>query len=136
VPDIPVFFDGNDDIAKKTLEDLAQSISFEKVKKAGNEDRLKMHVAAVVAGNFTNHLYALADHYCRKEGLDFKQLLPLIRETANRIEEISPAQAQTGPAIRHDGDTIQQHLQILKDHPQLKNIYVLLTESIQQFKQE
>ena len=95
-----------------------------------------MHVAAVVAGNFTNHLYALAEQYCRKEGLDFRQLLPLIRETANRIEEISPAMAQTGPAIRHDRDTINQHLHILQDHPQLKNIYVLLTESIQQFKNE
>ena len=136
VPDIPVFFDGNDDVARKTLEELAHSISFEKVKKAGNEDRLRMHVAAVVAGNFTNHLYALAEQYCRKEGLDFRQLLPLIRETANRIEEISPAMAQTGPAIRHDRDTINQHLHILQDHPQLKNIYVLLTESIQQFKNE
>ncbi len=134
LPDVPVFFDGNDETAKKTLEKLAQSISKEKVSEAGDDARLKLHVAAVFASNFTNHLYMLAEEYCEREGLDFKQLLPLIEETALRIKEISPKKAQTGPAIRHDKETIQKHIELLKDHPQLKNIYVLLTESIQQSK--
>jgi len=93
-----------------------------------------LHVAAVMVSNFTNHLYALAEDYCRKEGLDFKQLLPLIEETAIRLKDTSAKQAQTGPALRHDSETIHKHLELLKDHPQLKNIYVLLTESIQQEK--
>jgi predicted short-subunit dehydrogenase-like oxidoreductase (DUF2520 family) len=134
LPDMPVFFDGNDDKTKKKLEALAHSISDEKVAEAGDDARLKMHVAAVVVSNFTNHLYALADEYCRKEGLDFRQLLPLVEETASRIREISPRNAQTGPAIRHDKETIEKHLQLLKNHPQLKNIYLLLTESIQSMK--
>ncbi len=79
-------------------------------------------------------MYALAEQYCRKEGLDFKQLLPLIEETAIRIKDISPAQAQTGPAFRHDDETIQKHLVLLKDYPQLKKIYELITESIRQHK--
>lgn len=134
LPDIPVFFDGSDDKTRKKLEELAHSISQENVKFAGDEARMKLHVAAVIVSNFTNHLYALAEQYCRREGLDFRQLLPLIDETASRISEISPLQAQTGPAIRHDGDTIHKHLELLKDHPQLRNIYLLLTESIQQLK--
>jgi predicted short-subunit dehydrogenase-like oxidoreductase (DUF2520 family) len=133
-PDVPIYFDGNDDKSRAVLEKLAHSISGEKVVAAGDESRLKLHVAAVVVSNFVNHLYALAEDYCRKEGLDFKQLLPLIEETALRIKDTSPAQTQTGPATRHDSETIQKHLELLKAHPQLKNLYVLLTESIQQAK--
>lgn len=131
LPDIPVFVDGNDDKAKKTLDVLARSISPEKVNSAGDNDRLKLHVAAVVVSNFTNHLYRLAEDYCRKEGLDFKQLQPLIEETALRLRQVSPAQAQTGPALRHDQDTINKHLELLKQHPQLMKIYTAMTESIQ-----
>lgn len=132
LPDIPVFFDGNDEIAKMKLEQLANSISSQPSLVAGDELRIKLHVAAVVVSNFVNHLYTLAEEYCRKEGIDFRQLLPLIEETALRIKEVSPKEVQTGPAIRHDRETIQKHIEILKTHPQLKNIYVLLTESIQQ----
>jgi len=131
IPDIPVFVDASDDVAKKALESLAYSISGDKVAIAGDDARLKLHVAAVIVSNFTNHLYSLAEEYCKKEGLDFKQLIPLIEETAERIESLSPKNAQTGPALRHDEETIQKHLALLKDHPQLKKIYELLTESIQ-----
>lgn len=134
LPDTPIFYDGSDELTKRKLESLAKSILREKVTEAGDEARLKLHIAAVVVSNFTNHLYALAEAFCRKEGLDFKQLLPLIEETALRIKDVSPTEAQTGPAARHDKETIQKHLELLKDHPQLKNIYLLLSESIQQEK--
>jgi len=134
LPDTPIFYDGSDELTKRKLESLAKSILREKVTEAGDEARLKLHIAAVVVSNFTNHLYALAEAFCRKEGLDFKQLLPLIEETALRIKDVSPHEAQTGPAARHDKETIQKHLELLKDHPQLKNIYLLLSESIQQEK--
>ncbi|MBL0307494.1 MAG: DUF2520 domain-containing protein [Chitinophagaceae bacterium] len=134
LPDTPIFYDGSDELTKRKLESLAKSILREKVTEAGDEVRLKLHIAAVVVSNFTNHLYALAEAFCRKEGLDFKQLLPLIEETALRIKDVSPHEAQTGPAARHDKETIQKHLELLKNHPQLKNIYLLLSESIQQEK--
>jgi predicted short-subunit dehydrogenase-like oxidoreductase (DUF2520 family) len=132
IPEVPIFFEGSDDKSKKTLEVLAQSIAPNKVVQASDETRLKLHVAAVVVSNFTNHLYALAEEYCRKEGIDFKQLYPLIRETAERLSEISPRKAQTGPAVRHDNETIQKHLAMLKDHPRLEKIYQLFSESIQE----
>ena len=135
LPDIPVFFDGSDSLAKSRLEGLAHSIANVKVVQAGDDDRLKLHIAAVFVSNFVNHLYVLAEEYCEKEGLEFKQLLPLIEETAHRLKTSSPKMSQTGPALRHDKETIEKHLELLKQHPQLKNIYVLLTESIQQVKQ-
>lgn len=134
LPDIPVFFDGSDDISRQKLETLAHSIAADKVNLADDDDRLKLHIAAVVVSNFTNHLYLLAQDYCRKEGLDFKQLLPLIEETATRLKATTPIEVQTGPAIRHDSETIHKHLELLKNHPRLKKLYVLLTESIQQVK--
>ncbi|MBI3139139.1 MAG: DUF2520 domain-containing protein [Sphingobacteriales bacterium] len=132
LPDIPIYVDGSDEEAKTKLSALARSISPEQVAVAGPEDRMKLHVAAVLVSNFTNHLYKLAADYCQQEGLDFRQLLPLIEETALRLKEISPKEAQTGPAIRHDRETIQKHLELLNAYPQLKEVYLLLTHSIQQ----
>lgn len=131
LPDIPIFVDGNDTKAKNTLDNLAHSISNDKVAIAGDDARLKLHVAAVVVSNFSNHLYKLAEDYCKREGLDFKQLLPLIEETALHLKEVSPAEAQTGPAIRHDQETIQKHIGLLKNFSQLKKVYEVMTESIQ-----
>ena len=134
LPEAPIFFDGSDEITRKKLEALANSISPKHVSRASDDARLKLHVAAVFVNNFSNHLYALAESYCKKEGIDFKELLPLIEETASRLKDNSPAKTQTGPAVRHDEETIQKHLELLNDHPQLKSIYQLMTKSIQQYK--
>ncbi|HKZ67566.1 MAG TPA: DUF2520 domain-containing protein [Chitinophagaceae bacterium] len=134
LPEIPVFYEGSSKLATSVLQKLAQSISFDQAIPAGTEDRLKLHVAAVIVSNFTNHLYVLAEKYCQKEGINFHQLLPLIKETTDRLKNASPSGTMTGPAIRNDQETIQKHLDLLKDHPHIQNIYYLLTESIQQTK--
>jgi len=131
LPEIPVLIDGSDPEAMETLRNLAQSISGQKVFVAGDDERLSMHVAAVFASNFTNHLYKLAEDYCKSENFDFRRLIPLIEETAGRLKTLSPGDAQTGPAIRHDEPTIQKHLSLLEKYPRLKNIYSLITKSIQ-----
>jgi predicted short-subunit dehydrogenase-like oxidoreductase (DUF2520 family) len=131
LPDVPLYFDGIDQFTIATLKQLAESVSFHQPVTADDAQRVKLHVAAVVVSNLVNHLYVLAEEYCRKEGISFKQLLPLIGETALRIKDVSPKEAQTGPAVRHDVETIQKHLQILEAHPDLRNIYSILTNSIQ-----
>jgi predicted short-subunit dehydrogenase-like oxidoreductase (DUF2520 family) len=131
LPEFPIFFDGSDELTKKKLEALANSISPQHVAEAGDDARMKLHIAAVFVNNFTNHLYALAENYCRKEGIHFKELLPLIEETVSRLRDISPSASQTGPAIRNDEETIQRHLAILNAHPELKKVYGFLTSSIQ-----
>ena len=130
LPEIPVLIDASDDATMRLLETLAFSISTT-VSKAGDDERAKLHLAAVFASNFTNHLYLLAEQYCQQQQLDFKLLLPLVRETANRLEVISPLQAQTGPAVRGDEETIQKHLRLLDNLPQLKSFYEWFTDSIQ-----
>lgn len=129
LPDIPIIIDAGDERTLRLLETLAHSIS-DKVVRADDQKRLKLHLAAVFCNNFVNHLYALAEQFCRKEGLDFRLLLPLIRETSARLDEMSAADAQTGPALRGDQNTIEKHREILKNHPALKKIYEQFTESI------
>lgn len=134
LPEIPVFFDGSDEKTKKLLEKLARSVAGEKVEQAGDDARIKLHVAAVFASNFTNYLYILAEEYCRKEGIDFKLLQPIIEETAQRIKSIPPSAVQTGPAIRNDTDTIAKHLALLEEYPALQSVYRFLSDSIAQLR--
>jgi predicted short-subunit dehydrogenase-like oxidoreductase (DUF2520 family) len=129
LPEIPIIIDASDEATLNELDVLAHSIS-SKVVEANDEQRLKLHLAAIFCNNFVNHLYALAESYCKRENIDFNLLLPLIKETAERLEEIPPSQSQTGPAIRNDKATIEKHLAMLQSYPQLQKIYALLTESI------
>lgn len=133
-PEIPLLVDGNNEAAREKLRAIALSVS-PLVNTAGDAQRLQLHLAAVLVNNFTNHLYALAENYCKDNGLDFHFLLPLIKETALRLDSFSPQQVQTGPAVRNDTDTIRRHLDLLKDDNTLKEIYSLLTKSIQTLKQ-
>lgn len=129
LPDIPILVDASNEAGIVQLYKLARTIS-NKVFVADDNKRLRMHLAAVMANNFTNHLYVLAEEFCKNEGLDFSLLLPLIKETALRLEQSSPAMVQTGPAARNDRETIDKHLSLLQNHPALKTFYHLFTESI------
>lgn len=131
IPFTPILIDASDEQTLTQLEALGESISTS-VQQATDEQRLKLHLAAVFCNNFVNHLYVLMEQYCSREGLDFQLLVPLIQETALRIQSIDPSKSQTGPAIRHDSNTIERHLALLEKHPDLKAIYQLLTKSIQQ----
>jgi predicted short-subunit dehydrogenase-like oxidoreductase (DUF2520 family) len=126
---IPLLINGSSEVTTTKIFQLAQSIS-DLVVPMSDEEREKLHVAAVVVNNFTNHLYALAEAYCKQESLDFTLLHPLITETANRLATLSPGNALTGPAVRNDQVTIEKHLGRLKDYPELQKIYTVLTESI------
>jgi len=129
LPDIPIIIDASDRQTLNMLDVLAHTIS-DKVVEADDETRVKLHLAAVMVNNFTNHLYSLVEKYCRDEGLDFYLLLPLIKETADRLDDISPAKSQTGPAVRGDYTTIEKHIVLLNKYPQLKKMYELFSESI------
>ena len=134
LPDIPIYFEASDEKAEGILKKLAGSISSRPPVIADSQDRLKLHLAAVVVNNFTNHLFALAEQFCREEKIDFRQLLPMIEETVQRLKTSSAADTQTGPAVRNDEQTLQKHLEVLKHHPQLMHIYKIMTESIRQMK--
>jgi predicted short-subunit dehydrogenase-like oxidoreductase (DUF2520 family) len=99
-----------------------------------SEDRLRLHLCAVLVNNFTNALYVAADeligHSPRKNGFDFSLLLPIIRQGTEKVEKISPLKAQTGPAKRKDHTVMKQHLKLLKKNRQLKKVYTSLSKLI------
>lgn len=129
IPPIPFLVDGNNEAVATYIEAFAATIS-SSVKRAGDDERLKLHAAAVVVSNFTNHLYAIAEDFCNKEKVDFNLLKPLILETANRIQFTSPSEVQTGPAARKDIITMDKHLRLFAAHPKLRTTYLRLTDSI------
>jgi len=134
-PEIPLLVDAKDPDDRQRITELARSISGQ-VRDADNETRLKLHLAAVLVNNFTNHLYVLADEYCRAEGVAFSMLLPLIRETAGRLSRIPPGDAQTGPAIRGDAATIERHLSMIDNYKAIKEVYTLFTRQIREGRQD
>lgn len=114
---------------EKLLQKLAASIA-EKVMIADDMQRGYYHLAAVIANNFSNYLYTIADMFCKEHGIEFKALLPMLKEQVLRLETISPSQLQTGPAIRNDHATIQKHLGLLDGSD--KELYEWFTAAIQQ----
>lgn len=130
---LPLLIDANNSDTIKRLEQFARTISTD-VHIANDDERLKLHTAAVIASNFTNCLYDLVFDFCQKESISFDLLLPIIRETATRLNIYSPENVQTGPAIRGDLATIDKHLALLSDYPSLKEVYILMTKIIQHRK--
>jgi len=128
-PEIPILIDANLEEDRERIASLARSISGQAME-ADDEQRLKLHLAAVLVNNFTNHLYTLAAGYCQAEGVDFSMLLPLIRTTAERLSVSAPAEAQTGPAKRGDLATIQRHVELIDNYKDIKEVYVLMTHQI------
>lgn len=125
---VPVFIESN----QPELLKLAESITT-KVFEVTMHQRQALHLAAVFVNNFSNHMLATANNILGKEDLSFDYLKPLLEETIHKIEEMSPKQAQTGPAIRGDQKTIEQHLAVIKEkYPDFLDIYSAITNSIQQ----
>ena len=127
--EIPICLESEFDDDYTILEDLAEAIN-SKHYLISSEQRKSLHVAAVFVNNFTNHLYQIGKDICQEHLLPFEILKPLIAETAQKVQSLSPLDAQTGPAKRHDQNTIDAHLKLISDANQ-KEIYKILTQSIQ-----
>ena len=121
-------------VEAKRPEDVAATLS-EKVYEASSEQRKSLHLAAVFICNFTNHMYALAADLLEKYNLPFDVMLPLIDETARKVHELAPRDAQTGPAVRYDENVMNNHLAMLVDSPTLQEIYKLMSKSIHEHHQ-
>jgi predicted short-subunit dehydrogenase-like oxidoreductase (DUF2520 family) len=129
IPEIPFLVEGNKKETLHQIIEFARTLS-NKVIPVNETERLHYHIAAVFAGNFTNHMYAIAESFCEKEKIDFKNLLPLINEVTLKVNNNSPYDVQTGPAMREDIFTINRHLQALSSHADIKYLYLKLSESI------
>ena len=127
--EIPVFIEAGDADSLATIRRLAASVS-RRVSELSTADRKYLHLAAVFACNFTNHCYDLAAQLLERSGLSFDVMLPLVDETARKVHELSPHQAQTGPAVRYDENVINMQRNLLADCPDLQKVYDLMSRSI------
>lgn len=127
----PLLIEGNTALAIQTLKKLAQAVS-KNVKRLSSQERLQLHLAAVFACNFTNALYVSAyelieQHLSKK---DTTLLLPIMQHSFNKLTQVHPLLAQTGPAKRNDKTVMAKHLQLLKDNKELTAVYKLLSQVI------
>jgi len=132
-PGVPLFVEGADPAAEATLLALARSLS-QRVALLDSSQRLRLHLGAVWASNFTNHLLGVAHALLAEASLPFELLHPLVRETVDKAlaARPSPYAVQTGPALRHDAPTLAAHQAALAAHPAWQALYAQLSASIQQ----
>lgn len=127
---IPLLIESKNKKDLKLIEDLGKKLSAN-IQITNSEQRKQIHLAAVFASNFSNYMYYIAQELLQEKGLDFNLLKPLIHETVDKINTLSPAESQTGPAKRKDFDTLNKQLEMLKENPAYQNIYHLISEQIQ-----
>jgi predicted short-subunit dehydrogenase-like oxidoreductase (DUF2520 family) len=127
--EIPIFIESEIEEVNKILLKMGKSIS-KKVKPISSEYRKALHVAAVFASNFSNHMLTISKSIADQHDIDFEVLKPLIAETLNKSINIGPENAQTGPAKRGDMEILDRHLEFLKDDPAVAEIYKIISQHI------
>ncbi|MBN1414686.1 MAG: DUF2520 domain-containing protein [Bacteroidales bacterium] len=126
---IPLLIEANTTANLNKLSHLAGLLSGT-VSTITSAQRKIIHLGAVIASNFSNHMYALAESLLTREGISFDLLKPLIRETADKITRVSPLSAQTGPAARNDTRILEEHLKVLAEDPEIAELYKQISKSI------
>lgn len=127
---VPLFIEGKTKYAAETLKNLAQTVSGN-VYEYGSEKRIKLHLAAVFACNFTNHMYAIAENILQESDIPVEVIKPLIAETASKAIDAPKAEyVQTGPAVRNDKNTMDKHIELLASAPELQILYSNISSSI------
>lgn len=132
---VPIFIEASSPSLSEELTALASSFS-ERVYPLSSASRRKLHLSAVFACNFVNHCYAMASDLLAAENIPFEALLPLIDETAAKVHQLSPLDAQTGPAVRYDRNVLDAQMNLLQDQPLYRDIYELMSRSIHQEAQK
>ena len=127
--EIPIFIESDDLATEKVLLEMAKAIS-KKVNKITSAERKALHVAAVFASNFTNHMLTIAGDIMKERKLDFEVLKPLIAETINKALTMGPDAAQTGPAKRGDLEILDRHLEFLQNDEDVAEIYRVVSQHI------
>lgn len=126
---IPVFIEASDPVAEKKLTAIAKAITT-KFKKIDSEERKALHVAAVFASNFPNHMLRIAKELMDERGLNFEWLKPVILETINKALAVGPEYSQTGPAVRGDLEILDEHMKYLRSDKTLAKIYEIISQDI------
>jgi len=129
--EVPVFLESSTPNGLHQLKTLSKGLT-KKIFQLTSPQRRALHLSAVIATNFSNHLFTLAKKIMDKNGIDFNHLQPLSFSMIQKIFTIGPEAGQTGPAIRNDLETIDEHLEMLENEEDLVEIYSIMSKNIQQ----
>ena len=132
---VPIAIEAGNPEDLAAIRAIADRLS-ERVTELSSTQRKALHIAAVFACNFTNHLVAISQQLLEAENLDFDLLRPLIAETADKVQLYDPETVQTGPALREDTQIINSHLEMLQGRPELQELYKKLSQSIVNFHKQ
>lgn len=128
---VPLFVEGSSEQAAATLRTLAHSLA-ERVETLDSDRRRQLHLAAVFACNFANRCFDIGAQLLEASGIAPELLQPLIRETVEKLNDLTPREAQTGPAVRYDRSVLDAQLALLSGDETTQRVYRALTESIHQ----
>ena len=128
ISEIPFCIEGNNLAFEKQLTTLAKQLS-NNVVLMDSEQRKQVHIAAVFACNFSNQMFSIADDLLAEKNLDFKILLPLIKQTIAKLSTNKPKTVQTGPAKRNDNNIIQEHIKHINKQ-EVKDLYQEISNNI------
>jgi predicted short-subunit dehydrogenase-like oxidoreductase (DUF2520 family) len=126
---LPFFIEASDSTTLELIRTLA-SATGGTVYETDLRSRQLLHIAAVFACNFTNHMLDAGNDLSAAAGYDPSILKPLITETIDKAFELGTSESQTGPAFRGDKNTIEKHLDLLSFSPRLRALYMAVSESI------
>jgi len=126
---IPICIEGSSKKVENIILFIARNLSCD-VRVLNFSARKKLHLAAVFACNFVNSMYSMADELLTEDDISFDILYPLIEETAKKIKTMSPIDAQTGPAVRGDKNIMSAHKDLLKNKPELRELYEIISKFI------
>jgi predicted short-subunit dehydrogenase-like oxidoreductase (DUF2520 family) len=127
--DVPIFIESGNQETEKMLSAMGKAVS-RKVLKISSEERKAVHVAAVFASNFTNHMFTIAQDIMDQNHLSFELLKPLILETLGKGLSAGPRQGQTGPARRGDLEILDRHMEFLSEDEAVAEIYKVISQHI------
>jgi predicted short-subunit dehydrogenase-like oxidoreductase (DUF2520 family) len=130
---VPIFVTSDQSDITSLLLKIAKSISG-KAYVINDDQRLKLHLSAVITNNFMNHLAVKAKALLEGNGLDYAMITPLLEMTFDKIAKQPYNMTQTGPAIRGDKKVLEKHMQLLANDPNLKEIYDTMSKSIYDFE--
>lgn len=122
-----IYFDiEGDETVIPLLEELAKTIGAKSIRVSPKEKEL-LHVSAVLASNYLVTLADLSLRISASANIPERTLmdafLPLMNSSLGNLSKLSPTEALTGPIARGDIQTVQKHLKLLENKPELLEIY-------------
>lgn len=129
----PFLLEGSSEKVSESIYRLAGILSTN-LHKVDSHTRRMFHLAAVFANNFTNHMVHVGQQILHEQELDPQLLYPILNETVQKILGLGAREAQTGPALRNDLETMQKHVELLKRHPEWEKLYTFISRDIRRVR--